>query len=231
MKAIRIHTVAVAAVALLASAPAAPAQVASPEILNVVELRQLVMSAEPGDHARLSAHFGALAARYADDAARHTAMSRAFGHNPNRAGAVAAGAHCARLATLGTQSAATLRELAEHHERLAVGTASTVPAAAARFEDGEGAPAPTDQELRALAGRARTPADHRALAEYFMTVAEGHTMEAEHHTAMAQAYRGNANRRGGDPAVHCDRLVKLAREAAKEALAAETVHTQLATIG
>jgi len=137
----------------------------------------------------------------------------------------------ARLATLGTQSAATLRELAEHHERLAVGTASTVPAAAARFEDGEGAPAPTDQELRALAGRARTPADHRALAEYFMTVAEGHTMEAEHHTAMAQAYRGNANRRGGDPAVHCDRLVKLAREAAKEALAAETVHTQLATIG
>jgi hypothetical protein len=230
MKRIQIVSL-VAPIALLALAAGAPAQVRAPEVLNVIELRQLVTSAEPGDHGRLSAHFAALAERYADDAARHTSMSKAFGGNPNRLGAVSASAHCARLAVLNTESAATLRELAAHHERLALGVPSTAPAESARFEHGEGAPAPTDQELRALAARARTPADHRALGEYFLTIAQRHTAEAEAHTWMAQAYRGNANRRGGDPAAHCDRLVKLSREAAEEARAAATEHTQLANVG
>lgn len=113
---------------------------------------------------------------------------------------MSASTHCARLALLNTESAATLRELAAHHERLALGTPSTAPA------------------------------DHRALAEYFLTVAAGHTAEADAHGRMAQAYRGTANRRGGDPAAHCDRLVTLARDAAAEARAAATEHSQLADI-
>lgn len=229
MKRLHLMSLAVPAV-LLATAAGAAAQGPTPEVLNAIELRQLVASAEPGDHARLGTHFAALAGTYADAAARHTAMSKAFGGNPNRPGAVSASTHCARLALLNTESAATLRELAAHHERLALGTPSTAPAEGARFVHGEGAPAPTDRELRALAARARTPADHRALAEYFLTVAAGHTAEADAHGRMAQAYRGTANRRGGDPAAHCDRLVTLARDAAAEARAAATEHSQLADI-
>jgi hypothetical protein len=215
--------------ALLAGVATAAAQARAPEVLNVIELRQLVASAEPGDHARLGAHFAALAEQYTAEAARHTAMSKAFGGNPNRSGA-AAGTHCARLARLNTESAATLRELATHHERLAMGVPSPVPDDSARFVHGEGAPAPTDTELAALAARARTPADHRALAEYFMTVAARHTAEADAHGRMAQAYRAHANRRGGDPAAHCDRLIKLARDAAAEARAAAAEHKGLADI-
>jgi len=229
----RMHIVPLALpLALLATVITAAAQTRDPKVLNVIALRQLVASAEPGDHAKLSAHFAALAEQYTEEAARHTAMSKAFGGNPNRVGTVSASTHCARLARrLNTEAAATLRELATHHERLAMGAPSTVPVDSARFEHGEGTPAPTDSELAALAARARMPADHRALAEYFATVAARHTADAETHSRMAQAYRGNGNRRGGDPAAHCDRLVKLSREAAAEARAAATQHTELADIG
>jgi hypothetical protein len=228
----RIHRVALAVpLALLAGVATAAGQARAPEVLNLIELRQLVASAEPGDHARLGAHFAALAEQYTAEAARHTAMSKAFSGNPSRSGAVAAGAHCTRLARLNTESAATLRELAAHHGRLAMGAPSTVPEGSARFVHGEGAPAPTDAELAALAARARTPADHRALTEYFLTVAAHHTTEAEAHGRMAQAYRGTANRRGGDFAAHCDRLVKLSRDAAAEARAAAAEHKDLANVG
>jgi hypothetical protein len=227
----RIHLVSLAApLALLAGVATAAAQARAPEVVNAIELRKLVASAEPGDHARLGGHFAALAGQYADEAARHSAMSKAFGGNPTRSGAASASNHCARLAQLNNESAATLRELATHHERLATGVASTAPADATRFEHGEGAPAPTNEELVALAARARIPADHRALAEYFVTVAARHTADADAHARMAQAYRGMANRRGGDPAAHCDRLVKLSRDAANEARAAAGTHTQLANV-
>jgi hypothetical protein len=85
--------------------------------------------------------------------------------NPNRQVAVG-NRHCRRLAELDMQSAATLRELAAHHDRLAAGVRSSEPADSAAFEAGEGAPEPADAELKALAATARTPADHRALEEY-----------------------------------------------------------------
>jgi hypothetical protein len=228
----RPHFVAIAVpLAVLAFVAAAAAQTRAPEVVNVIELRQLVVSAEPGDHARLAAHFAALAEQYTAQAARHTAMSRAFGGNPSHRGVVAAGAHCARLARLNAESAATLRELATHHQRLAMGVLSTAPTEGARFVHGEGAPAATDAELAALAARAQAPADHRALAEYFLTVAARHTANAEAHGRMAQAYRGAANRGGGDSASHCDRLVRLSRDAAAEARAAAAEHKELANIG
>ena len=227
-----IRTFAIGAAALLTFAGHTTAQTWSPAVLNALEVRQLVGRADPDDHARLGAHFAALGDRYAREARRHTAMSKAIGGNPNHQMATGWSVHCARLAELNTQSAATLRELATHHGQLAAGVPSTAPRESARFENGEGAPDPTDRELKVLAANARTPADHRALEEYFLTLAARYTSEAEDHVAMASAYRGNANRRGGDhPAVHCDRIVKLSREEAGEARAAAGQQRQLANIG
>jgi hypothetical protein len=135
--------------------------------------------------------------------------------------------HCKRLAELNTQSAATLRELAGHHKALAAGAVSTPPAAGARFQGGAGAPEPTESDLKALAAKAATPADHRALQEYFLTAAKRYTSDANDHTAIAQSYRGTRIAQAAD---HCDRLVANARESAKEATAAAAMHGQLANV-
>ena len=217
-----------AAVACLAFGATALAQSASPT-LNVLEVRKLVASAEPGDHARLSAHFAALADRYAADATRHSAMAQAFLAAPTRrVPANNAADHCNRLASLNMQSADTLRELAAHHEKLAAGTPSTPPNGSARFQGGAGAPEPTDAEFNALAAQANTPAEHRGLQEYFLTAAKRYRADANDHVAMAQAYRGT---RIAQAAVHCDRLVSLFRDEAKEATAAAEMHGQLARLG
>src|SRR5687768_17670810 len=125
----------VVGVAVLAAAAAAAAQTPAAPVLNQVEVTLLVARAEPGDHATLSGHFAALADRYASDARRHNAMAQAAGGNPNRANH-STSAHCTRLAELNEQAAATLRDLANHHERLASGIPSFVPRDAARFEEG-----------------------------------------------------------------------------------------------
>ena len=39
-----------------------------------------------------------------------------------------------------------------------------------------------------MAAKASTPADHRALEEYFLTLAKRYTSEAKDHKAMASAY-------------------------------------------
>lgn len=228
MRTIRISSYWMAAVACLVFGAAASAQTASP-ILNVLEVRKLVASTEPGDNARLSAHFAALAENYEADARRHNAMAQAFIAAPTRrVPANIAADHCTRLATFNTQSAETLRELAAHHERLAARVPSTSPRGAARFHAGAGAPEPSEADLRALAAKASTPADHRFLQEYFLTAAKRYTADANAHVAMAQAYRGT---RIAQAAAHCDRLVGLARDSAKEAGAAAEMHRQLADVG
>jgi hypothetical protein len=229
MRTIHVRLLSSAVLALATVTAQAAAQTTSPAVVNRLEVQRLVAREEPGDNARLAAHFAALAERYTAEAKRHAAMSNAFGGNPNRQVA-AMNAHCTRLAELNTRSAATVRELAAHHERLAAGSPSTAPGDSAPYHAGKGAPAPTDRELKALAGKARTPADHRALEEYFLTLAKEYSADADDHAAMAQAYRGNPNRRGGDPAVNCDRLVMLSRDSVKEANAAAAMHRDLAGI-
>ena len=224
MFSIRISAVGVLAVIALAGAAAA--QTTSP-ILNTLEVRTLVASAEPADHARLSNHFSALADRHDAESRRHTAMATSFVGNPNRSLGTGLSAHCKRLATLNAESAATLRELVTHHQALASGAPSTAPRGAAPFHGGAGAPEPTAAELKALAARAATPADHRALEEYFLTLAKRYTAEATDHASIAQSYRGT---RIAQAAVHCDRIVANAREAAKEATAAAEMHSALARI-
>lgn len=207
-------------------AAGAAARTESQAILNALEVQQLVARAEPADEARLSTHFSALADRYAADAKRHKAMSLALGGNPNRP-ATGASSHFTRLAELNSQSATTLRELAAHHEALAAGKTSAVPHGATRFEGGAGTEPPTEQELKALASEASTPAEHRGIEEYFLTLARRYTAEANEHVAMAHAYRGT---RIATAAAHCDRLVELSRDSATEAKAVASLHKQLAVI-
>lgn len=196
-------------------------------ILNAVEVRQLVARAEPADNARLAAHFSALADRYTAEAKRHTAMSASFVGNPSRTVGSGMSMHCKRLAELNTQSATTLRELAAYHQKLAAGTPAAPPRDGAAFQGGAGAPVPTEKELNALAAKASTPAEHRALEEYFLTLAKKYDAEASEHTTTANIYRGT---KIASAAVHCDRLVSLAREEAKEATAAAAMHKQLANV-
>ena len=217
---------AIGTLALLMLAGNALSQTASP-ILNTFEVQKLVASGEAADNAKLSAHFAALADRYADEARRHEAMARSFVGNPNRNTGAGMSVHCRRLAELNNQSAATLRELATHHQKLAGGTPSAPPRDAARFQKGAGAPQPTEQELNALAAKASTPADHRALAEYFQTLAKRYTADANAHVAIGQSYRGTRIAQAAD---HCDRIVANARESAKEATAAADMHLQFASL-
>jgi hypothetical protein len=217
---------AIGTLALLMFAGNALSQTASP-ILSTLEVQKLVASSEPGDNARLSVHFTALADRYAAEASRHTTMAKSYEGNPNRSTGGGMSIHCKRLAELNTQSAASLRELANHHKALAAGATSTAPAAGARFQGGAGASEPTEAELRAWAAKAATPADHRALQEYFLTAAKRYTADANDHTAIARSYRGTRIAQAAD---HCDRLVANARESAKEATAAAEMHAQLANV-
>jgi hypothetical protein len=110
---------------------------------------------------------------------------------------------------------------------LASGAAAIPPPAGAPFEGGAGAPVPTEQELNALAAKASTPADHHALEEYFLTLVKRYNADANQHSAMASTYRGT---KIAQAAVHCDQLVKLSRDEAKEATQAAAMHKQLAGV-
>ena len=225
MYTLRPRSWSVAAVAFLAFAGTAAAQTPSSAVLNTLEVRRLVGSADTGDQARLASHFSALAERYEAQARRHTAMARAFTGNPNRQMATGWAAHCERLAKLDTQSAGIVRELAAHHQRLATGNASVAPQGGSSFEAGAGALTPSDEDLVALAARARTPGDHRVLEEYFVTLEKKSTADVAEHVAMANTYRGT---RIAWAAVHCDQLAKRARESAQRAKEAASMHGRLA---
>src|SRR5687768_5073990 len=166
-----IRSLPLAALAFLVFSGNAVAQDKSSALLNTLEVQQLVKRAEPADNATLAAHFTALADRYTAEATRHTSMSKAYAGNASRHMATGMSGHCTQLADLNTQSATVVRELATYHQKLASGVAATVPAAGAAFHAGAGARTPTDRELNALAAKASTPADHRALEEYFLTLA------------------------------------------------------------
>ena len=227
MRTLQLRSLSLPVLVFVIFAGHAGAQGTSPAILNTLEVQQLVKRAEPGDNARLAAHFTALAERYAAEAKRHQSMSQSFIGNPSRNLGTGMSAHCKRLTDLNTQSATELRELATYHQKLASGATATPPAPGARFEEGRGAPTPTDQELNAMAAKASTPAEHRALEEYFLTLAKRYTADANAHVATANTYRGT---RIAQAAAHCDRLATLSRDSAKEASEAAAMHKQLAGV-
>ena len=92
----------------------------------------------------------------------------------------------------------------------------------------------TTKEMEELVARAATPAEHTALSTHFLDMAARYEADADAHVAMAADYRRNAvnaNRRFGDPGVHCDRIAQRAREAATTARELATLHERLATGG
>ena len=229
MRTIHFRGTVIAGLALLGLAAGAAAQERE-NLLTSIDVTRLAASAQPGDYARLGDHFAALADQYAAQARRNIALSRTRTGNPNRRSGGNPGPVFARRAEIAAESAAVTRELAAHYGRLAAGMPSTPPANSARFVAGEGAPAPTYAQLRELAAGARTPADHRSLEEYYLTLANRHTQAAARHASLGGAYRAGGVR-NLDPAIHCDRMVKESREAATEARAAAAKHGQLAQVG
>jgi hypothetical protein len=215
------------AVVMLAAGSSTAAQERPPGLLNKLDVQTLVARGDPLDNDRLFAHFRVLWDRYLTNAEQHESMARSFAGNPNRSSG-ATPQHCTQLATLEMQSARTVRELALYHKQLAEGVPATLPPGAARFEGGAGAPDPTQQELDALAARARSRTDHLALEEYLRTVAARQIRSANEHTWQALNYRGG---RFAQAAVHHEQLASVARDAARRAIRAAEMQRQYASIG
>jgi hypothetical protein len=227
MRTFQIRSLAVSALAVLVLPGQAAAQ-QSPPLLNTLEVQQLVGRSEPDDNARLAAHFTALADRYVSEAKQHTTMTNAYAGNAGRGLAAGMQAHCRQLSDLNTQSATEARDLAMYHQKLASGRAATAPSAGFRLEGGSGSPAPTKQDLAALAATASTPADHRALEEYFVTLAKRYTKDASDFATTANTFRGT---KMGSAAAHGDTLARLSERSAREATKAGAMHGQLAGLG
>jgi hypothetical protein len=228
MTTIRFRTLPLGVLAAFTLMGTAGAQQPPSDLLAAPQVRELMAGQQPADHAKLRAHFEALAAKYAAEANRHTAFAQASAGVPRGAGA-SAGAHHTRLAANANESAKVLRELAVHHGQLGAGVASTAPRSGERFEKGAGAPAtPNEKQLLQLAAKAQTPSEHGLLAEYYTTLLARYAADAKEHKAMAQAYQG-LNRANPSAVAHCERLVALANESLKETQALVDEHKKLAT--
>lgn len=229
MRTIPLRFAVVLAMATLTASSQATAQTTPPSLLSDVEVRQLIARGEPGDHERLSDHFTILAQRYEADARRHESMGRAFSGNPKLAAAATSlREHCRQLSARNLESAATLRELVAHHTKLATGQPSDRPNNAERFERGVGAPAPSDETLMRLAGEAETTSDHRALEDYFTSLAARYEQDAKRSAAFAASWRagGSKNPSASGLAARWDRLAREQRASAVEARAAAALHKQ-----
>jgi hypothetical protein len=207
----------------VAAAFPAHAQENASAILNQLELRELVARALPADHARLAAHFTALADQYGADAKRHESM--ALGQAGPSGKPSGLSLHCKQLATLNTELQTAARGLAEWHANAAKGHTASPPSDPAGLTSGVGARKPTDEDLAAFAAKAMASGDHRMLSDYFSELARRYKAEADAHTGMATVYRGM---RGSPAVAHCDRLVSLAKKAADEARATADMHASLA---
>jgi hypothetical protein len=199
--------------------------------VTTIDVEQLVEGGQPIDHLRLRDHFFALSERYRVEAARVLATARSFAFHARVLPGNPAVHRAARSGVAGESAAITAR-LATHHARLALGLPSRLPIGAGPFERGAGAPEPGASRLRQLSARARTGAEHRLLAEYLSESAMKYTVRARDYTALALAYRNTANRRtaSGDPAIHCDREARRAREAAINAAGLAHEHAKLASV-
>ena len=225
MRTISVRTVSVACALSLLAGGAVLAQDQPTVVLNTLELRQLVERAEPADHVRLTAHFGALADRYAAEAKQHERMAQASTGQAGKSSNAGLAAHCRSLAKADRELEKGARALAGFHKDRAAGAAVAAPANTRGLESGVGASKPKDEELADFAAKAAETNDHRALADYFTTLAKRYSADADGHRAMSAWYGSNSRLAGMVP--HCDRLAKTARAAAKESQMAAAMHTQL----
>jgi hypothetical protein len=222
---VRRFSFAAALFSVASLASLAAAQEATTPVLNTLELRQAVVSGTQADQARLAAHFTALADRYAADAKVHAKMAQALAATPKTPGA---SAHCKQLAAANQRLETEARELAAFHTKAAAGTAGVAPSDRAGLTTGVGARKPTDDEMEAFADKAGRAGDHRALADYFTTLAKRYQADADAHRGMATLYQTS---RTAGMVPHCERLARLAKGAANEARTAAAMHTRLAGSG
>jgi hypothetical protein len=215
------------AIAILGAASIAAAQ--APPVVNRLELQRLVAGDAPADHLRLSRHFAALAASYEADATRYAAIAPGLAGNPNRSGFTEPGAKWRRLAERAREEMGITFALAVHHARVAEGVASIAVEGAGRYYGGEGAPEPTAADVRAFAASARTRADYTLLVEHYVTIAGRAERKADTHAARATALRATPTRTG-DPAAHCDLVIRAARKEAERARNRAFTYRQLADI-
>ncbi len=216
------------AVVLLSFAGMAAAQPGSAAILNSLDVMQLVARAEPADQVRLGAHFSALADQYAIEATRHEHMARSFAGTSKPQLDASMTMHCRQLTAFALESAATLRELAAYQAQLGHGITSQTPANGTRFYTGEGATPPSATDVRTWVAEAKTSDEHRVLADYFTAVANRNAATEATHRLMANTYRGTKIE---SSAAHCDRLVRLSRDGAREARSAAALQNQMAEAG
>jgi len=201
-------------------------------VLNTLEVQRLVAAGTPAAHVALSSHYMALAEMFATQAARFDALARAPSGAPNHPVTMGVNARHVSQAQAAMALSERAREMAAYHQFLSIGAPAAPPVDRATFDGGFAARTPTASELRAATAAARTAADHHVLEEYYMTVNARSAADAKAHAAMANNFRVSGQRRGSElAAMHCDRLAKQAREAAKDAGAAAALHRQLADIG
>jgi hypothetical protein len=224
---VRIFTITALAVATAHTAAAQNA----PGLLNTFEVQQLVAADTPDAHAVLAKHFIALTAAYKVDAARYSALANAYIGNPNHTAGVDVAARRMRQAQEATANAKIARGVTANHQILSIDGMATPPVGAAAFDGGKGAPAPTLAELNDLGKSARTSAEHRVLAEYYLAMARNETSNAIAYTAMAELSRVSGGRNTTVTSACGERLARHAHEIARQANAAVVLHRQLANIG
>jgi hypothetical protein len=206
---VRIRAASTFALAFLAAVTLTAAPQATPgAILNAAELRQAISATGGPDHAKLAAHFTALADRYAADSARHAEMAKGYASNTSRAGGPDMRGHCTALANLSAGMEKSARELAKFHAdgARAAGTGAGPSPAAPHAAD--------HAKMPSMADKAPAAGDHAAASSYFTSLADRYTADADSHAAMAALYRTG---RMAGMADHCERLARDARAAAKQA--------------
>lgn len=224
MKSNAVYTLGLAVLVALGLGSGLTAQGKPAAPLSAAEVQQLISRGQPADHARLSAHFTAMADRYAAEAKRHASMQPAFAGNSKMAHlAVSQAAHCKQLAARNQESAGVLRELAAHHSKEAAGAASAAPAGSERFQGA--VQVPSDAELTKLAAGAGTAADHSKLAGYFSTLAAQYERDAKDSATYANSWRKETrNTSSATLTARWESLAKQQSASAAEARAAAAMH-------
>ena len=113
MRTMSVRTI-LAALTVAALSTGAAAQDRSGQMMTS-DVKRLVASARPDDHARLRDHFATLADRSMVKARGYRALAQSLMGNPKSSSGLAPAAHWSRLAELSERRAASLRGLAAEH--------------------------------------------------------------------------------------------------------------------
>lgn len=226
MNTITSRALAMVGLAVLVMGASVASQTAPSPILSPAEVQQLIASSQPMDHARLRAHFTALAEKAAAETKQHESTPQSYARNGKLAYMVPSiTAHCKKLADTSRQLETSLRTLASDHGQLAGGAVYQPPVPSTRSAGTATAGSLSDTELADLAARATSAADHQKLEQHFAALAARYEEDARNHNAYAKSWRATTKvASAATIAAHCDRVADGYRDAAKEAREVATMH-------